>query len=47
MEFEGKAVVVTGAGGGFGEEIAGRFAALGAFKSIHSPPSTSFPGCGR
>jgi 3-oxoacyl-[acyl-carrier protein] reductase len=30
MKFEGKTVVVTGAGGGFGEGIARRFAALGA-----------------
>jgi 3-oxoacyl-[acyl-carrier protein] reductase len=30
MNFEGKTVVVTGAGGGFGEGIARRFAALGA-----------------
>ena len=29
MRFEGKTVVVTGAGGGFGEGIAKRFAALG------------------
>ena len=30
MTFAGKTVVVTGAGGGFGEGIAKRFAALGA-----------------
>lgn len=30
MDFTGKTVVVTGAGGGFGEGIARRFAALGA-----------------
>jgi 3-oxoacyl-[acyl-carrier protein] reductase len=30
MSFEGKTVVVTGAGGGFGEGIAKRFASLGA-----------------
>jgi 3-oxoacyl-[acyl-carrier protein] reductase len=30
MRFEGKSVVVTGAGGGFGEGIAERFATLGA-----------------
>ena len=30
MRLEGKTAIVTGAGGGFGEEIARRFAAEGA-----------------